>query len=117
MEFIKKLMEFIKAVAADERIPPRDKKVLLALTALVISPVDIIPDWIPVIGMLDDVILVAVILDYLFNVLDTEILLSHYPWGMKSFTRTRNAARLIAVITPNWIKKRIWKYEGSIYKG
>lgn len=117
MEFIKNLMDFIKAVAGDERIPPRDKKVLLALTALVISPVDIIPDWIPVIGLLDDVVLVAVILDYLFNVLDSEILLSHYPWGMKSFSRLRTSARLIAMFTPKWIKKRIWQYEASPYKG
>lgn len=117
MEFFKKLVEFIKAVAADERIPARDKKVLLGLTALVVSPVDIIPDWIPVLGQLDDIILIAVILDYLFNVLDSEILLSHYPWGMKSFARIRGSARLIAILTPNWIKRRIWQYEGSPYKG
>ncbi len=117
MEFFKKLVEFIKAVATDERIPARDKKVLMVLTALVISPFDIIPDWIPVLGMMDDIVIIAIILDYLFNVLEPEILLSHYPWGMKSFTRTRAAARLIAIITPGWVKRRIWKFEGSPYKG
>lgn len=116
MEFFKKLVDFIRKVAADDRIPPRDKKVLLALTALVISPVDIIPDWIPVFGLLDDMVLIAVILDYLFNVLDEEILLSHYPWGMKSFVRMRATARMIATFTPGFIKKKIWQYEGSPYK-
>ena len=116
MQFFKKLIEFVRAVAGDERIPARDKKVLLALTALVISPVDFIPDWIPVIGMLDDLIMIAIILDYLFNVLDNEILLSHYPWGMKSFARMRRSARLIAILTPGFIKRRIWKYEHSPYR-
>ena len=115
MTFFKKLIDFVRAVAGDERIPARDKKVLLALTALVISPIDIIPDWIPIIGMLDDLVMVALILDYLFNVLDDEILLSHYPWGMKSFGNVRRSARVIALFTPNFIKKRIWKYEHSPY--
>jgi uncharacterized membrane protein YkvA (DUF1232 family) len=117
MEFFKKLVDFIKAVATDERIPDRDKKLLLVLTALVISPVDIIPDWIPILGQMDDLLIIAIVLDYLFNVLDTQILLSHYPWGMKSFQRIRLFARMIAMLTPGWVKKRIWKYEGSPYKG
>jgi uncharacterized membrane protein YkvA (DUF1232 family) len=116
MGFLQNLTEFIKAVAQDERIPARDKKVLLGLVALVISPIDLIPDWIPIIGLLDDVIYLALILDYLFNVLDQEILLSHYPWGMKSFANLRRVARTIAALTPTFIKNRIWKYQPSVYR-
>jgi uncharacterized membrane protein YkvA (DUF1232 family) len=116
MRFFKDLRDFIRNVANDERIPARDKKVLLALVALIISPFDIIPDWIPIIGMLDDLVLLAVVLDYLFNVLDNEILLSHYPWGMKSFAALRRTARIFALLTPQFIKRKIWKYEGSPYK-
>lgn len=115
MGFIKKLVDFIREVAEDQRIPERDKTVLLALLALVISPIDIIPDWIPIIGILDDTLIIALILDYLFNVLDQEILLSHYPWGMKSFTRLRRGAQLITLITPTFIKNKIWKYRPSPY--
>ena len=116
MGFFKDLIQFIKEVAGDERIPERDKKVVLAMLALVISPFDLIPDWIPIIGVLDDLVLIALILDYFFNILDQEILLSHYPWGMKSFVRIRRAARIIALLTPGFIKNRIWKYQPSVYK-
>lgn len=116
MSFLKELTGFIKNVANDERIPNRDKTVVLAMLALVISPFDIIPDWIPVIGMLDDFILIALILDYFFNVLDQEILLSHYPWGLKSYTRVSRAARIVALLTPTFIKNRIWKYQPSVYR-
>jgi uncharacterized membrane protein YkvA (DUF1232 family) len=116
MEFLKKLGKFLKDVAQDERIPDRDKAVLTAMIALIISPIDIIPDWIPVIGVLDDMVLAAIVLDYICNVLDDEVLLSHYPWGMKSYVRMKKAARVIAALTPQPIKTRIWQYQPDPYR-
>jgi uncharacterized membrane protein YkvA (DUF1232 family) len=116
MRFLKKLIDFIRAVAHDERIPGRDKKILLALLALVLSPIDIIPDWIPILGVLDDAVILAMVLDYLFNVLDDDIILSHYPWGMKSYSALRRIARFLTILTPRFIKNKIWSYEGSPYR-
>ena len=114
-KFANDLIEFIKKVGADERIPSRDKKVIIALVALVISPFDILPDWIPIIGLIDDIVILAIVLDYLFNVLDQNILLSHYPWGMKSYTWIRRAARTITGLTPTFVKNWVWKYEPDPY--
>lgn len=102
-------------VANDSRIPGRDKKVLLAMIALLISPFDIIPDWIPVIGLLDDFIILSFIMDYFFTVLDSNLLLSHYPWGMKSFARLRAIARGMQFCVPSFVKKRLWTYVGDPY--
>lgn len=113
--FFTELVGFVKNVANDERIPARDKKVLMALVALIVSPLDIIPDWIPIIGVFDDVILLAIVLDYLFNILDQNILLSHYPWGMKSYTWVRRAARTVTGLTPTFVKNWVWKYEADPY--
>lgn len=116
MTFFRKLIDFVKAVANDERIPPRDKRVILALLALILSPIDLIPDWIPLIGVVDDFVIMAIVLDYFFNVLDDQILLSHYPWGMKSFVTVRRIARFVTVLTPPILKNKIWKYEPSVFK-
>ena len=110
MNFFKKLHQFLTDVAHDQRIPPRDKKVLLALIVLIISPIDFIPDWIPVIGMLDDFVIFCIIMDYFFSVLDSEVILSHYPWGMKSFSSLRRFARAVGFIVPRFFKKILWKY-------
>jgi uncharacterized membrane protein YkvA (DUF1232 family) len=115
MKYLKELLNFIKNVANDPRIPATDKKVLLVLVALIISPIDIIPDWIPIIGILDDILLMAIVLDYFFNHLDETILLSHYPWSMKSFIRLKKAARFIAFLAPNWVKTKVWKFKPDIY--
>jgi len=115
MKFLKDLKKFLIDVANDTRIPARDKKVLLAMIALLISPIDLIPDWIPLFGLLDDLIILSIILDYFFSVLDSQLLLSHYPWGMKSFARLRSLSRMLQFFVPNFVKKRLWQYVGSPY--
>ena len=115
MKFWNDLKSFIKSVSQDERIPERDKKVLMGMVALIVSPIDLIPDWIPFFGQLDDLILISIILDYFFTVLDSRILLSHYPWDMKSFARVRSIARTLQFFVPRFVKKKLWMYVGDPY--
>ena len=60
--------------------------------------------------------MLALVLDYFFNVLDDQILLSHYPAGVKSLAAIRRMAGTIAFLTPSSIRKRIWSYEASPYR-
>lgn len=110
MKFLKDLKDFLTNVAHDSRIPERDKKVLLALIVLIVSPFDLIPDWIPVFGMMDDFVIACLILDYFFSILDHQILLTHYPWDMKSFTRLRKFSQMFSLFVPRFLKTKIWKY-------
>ncbi len=115
MKFLNDLKNFLVNTAKDPRIPERDKKILLAMIALVMSPFDIIPDWIPLFGILDDLIIVSIILDYFFSVLDREVLLSHYPWGMKSFVKLKSITHVTQFFVPRFVKKKLWSYVGSPY--
>jgi uncharacterized membrane protein YkvA (DUF1232 family) len=114
-KFFLDLKMFLKSTSQDERIPLNDKRILLALIALVLSPFDIIPDWIPIIGMLDDLIIISFVLDYFFSVLDSRILLSHFPWDLKAYTRLKKIAKGLQIFVPRFIKKRIWSYVGDPY--
>jgi uncharacterized membrane protein YkvA (DUF1232 family) len=116
LAWFKKLSRFVQDVSKDERIPERDKIVLAGLLALIVSPVDFIPDWIPVVGQLDDIVMIALVLDYLFGQLDEMILLSHYPWGMKSYARVRAFARVMGLLAPGFLKRRIWAYLPDPYR-
>jgi uncharacterized membrane protein YkvA (DUF1232 family) len=115
MKFLKDLKNFLVNTANDPRIPARDKKILLAMIALLISPFDIIPDWIPIFGLLDDFIILSFILDYFFSVLDSNVLLSHFPWDMKAFARLRSIARGLQFLVPRFVKKKLWSYVGEPY--
>jgi uncharacterized membrane protein YkvA (DUF1232 family) len=108
-------IQFLKDVSNDDRIPSRDKKVLLIMIGLIISPIDFIPDWIPIIGILDDLVILSLILDYFFEYLDNKVLLFHYPFGMRSFIWLKRTSKIITRFTPQFIRNRIWKYKPDIY--
>lgn len=56
------LLRLLKRLAADKSLPRGVRVRLWLLLAFVISPIDLIPDFIPVIGYLDDAVLVALVL-------------------------------------------------------
>jgi len=57
LEVIRKLPSYgrlVWSLARDERVPMRQKLLLGGIAAYLASPIDLIPDFIPVIGQLDD---------------------------------------------------------------
>jgi uncharacterized membrane protein YkvA (DUF1232 family) len=60
--FVPDCAVFFSRLLRDERIPRRQKLLLAALVAYLALPFDLVPDFIPVIGQLDDAILVVLVL-------------------------------------------------------
>lgn len=52
----------LRALAADDRVPMRAKLVLLGLALYLLNPIDLIPDFVPIIGYLDDIVIAAALL-------------------------------------------------------
>ena len=52
----------VMRLTRDPRVPRRRKLMLIALVAYLSLPFDLVPDFIPVAGQLDDVIIVALVL-------------------------------------------------------
>lgn len=107
---MKKTRRFFTEIYLDERIPKRDKWVFIALLATMGLRVLFIPDWIPYLGKLDVLLLLGLLGDYCSNVLDQNILLSHYPWRMKSFARVRRFGQFLAFFAPKFIGDHLWLY-------
>jgi uncharacterized membrane protein YkvA (DUF1232 family) len=55
-------LALIRRLVADPSTPRRHRLLLLALVAYLASPIDLIPDFIPVLGQLDDAIAVVLVL-------------------------------------------------------
>jgi uncharacterized membrane protein YkvA (DUF1232 family) len=60
--FIPDCVVLVTRLAHDPRVPRRRKLLLLVLIGYLASPIDLIPDFIPVAGQLDDAIIVALVL-------------------------------------------------------
>jgi uncharacterized membrane protein YkvA (DUF1232 family) len=66
-------------LAKDPRVRRRYKVMLAGVVAYLAMPVDLIPDFIPVAGQLDDAIIVALALRALLRGTDEGILAEHWP--------------------------------------
>jgi uncharacterized membrane protein YkvA (DUF1232 family) len=101
---MRKLIDFLRDIAEDERIPLKNRIVLGGLLAYLLTPIDLIPDFIPIIGWLDDAFVTLLILDYVFNSADTEIILQHYPWNKKGFRSMRIYVERLSWLVPPRLK-------------
>jgi uncharacterized membrane protein YkvA (DUF1232 family) len=63
----------------DPRVPRRQKLLLFALAGYLALPFDLIPDFIPVAGQLDDVIVVALVLRSLLRGGGEPLVREHWP--------------------------------------
>ena len=60
--FIPDCVVLVTRLAREPRVPRRRKLLLLALAGYLLLPFDLVPDFIPVAGQLDDAIIVALVL-------------------------------------------------------
>src|SRR5262245_66075415 len=61
------VVRLVARLAADPVLPRSAKIALAAAVVYLMSPVDLIPDFVPFLGYLDDALLVAVVLDGVLN--------------------------------------------------
>jgi hypothetical protein len=74
-----KLPGRLRRVAADPRTPRRARWWLIGLAVYIASPIDPIPDFLPVIGYLDEVMLVPLILRRVRQMIPEEVWQEHFP--------------------------------------
>ncbi len=77
--FVPDCVVLFRRLLADERIPRRRKLALVALLGYLASPIDLVPDFIPVAGQLDDVLAVVLVLRFVLRSADDDLLAEHWP--------------------------------------
>jgi uncharacterized membrane protein YkvA (DUF1232 family) len=77
--FIPDCIVLTRRLLSDPRVPLRRKLLLGLLAAYLAMPFDLVPDFIPVAGQLDDAILVALVLRAILRSGGEELLREHWP--------------------------------------
>ena len=79
MRLLPHLLRMLKRLAVDPQMPRRIRVGLLLLLAFIASPIDLIPDVIPVIGFADDMIITGLVLRWIARRAGPDALAQHWP--------------------------------------
>jgi uncharacterized membrane protein YkvA (DUF1232 family) len=87
--FIPDCVVLVKRLLRDPRVPRRRKLLLGLLIVYLGMPFDLVPDFIPVAGQLDDAIVVALVLRSIVRAGGEALLVEHWPGPERTLTIVR----------------------------
>jgi uncharacterized membrane protein YkvA (DUF1232 family) len=77
--FIPDCVTTVRRLRKDPRVPRRAKIAIVVAGIWVASPIDLIPEFLPIIGPLDDIVVVALALRYAGRQVPREVLMAAWP--------------------------------------
>ena len=72
--FVPDLVRLVRSLVGDRAVPLAVRAALVFLLVWLVSPIDLIPDFIPVLGPLDDVVVAVIVLRFVRRRLGLEAL-------------------------------------------
>lgn len=84
--------------ARDPRVPWYAKAFALAVAVYALSPIDLIPDFIPIVGLLDEAILLPLAMLIAVRLIPPELMAEHRKTAAAALDRPVSRAGMIAVI-------------------
>ncbi len=94
------LVKLVYRLMKDQRLPRRSKMVLGAILGYIVVPIDVVPDFIPVLGQADDFLLLAYGVRHIIDVAGAEIVLEHWDGSQDVLHLVETAAGLAAGMLP-----------------
>ena len=91
--FVPDCVTTVRRLRKDPRVPRRAKVAIVIAGVWVASPIDLIPEFIPVIGPLDDIVVVALALRYAGRQVPRDVLLAAWPGEPRLLERLIGPAR------------------------
>jgi uncharacterized membrane protein YkvA (DUF1232 family) len=82
--FIPDCIVLVRRLLGDPRVPRRHKLLLGALVGYLALPLDLVPDFIPIAGHIDDALIVVVALRAVLRGSGSELLREHWPGPERS---------------------------------
>lgn len=101
-----RLLKLLYRLARDPRVPARSKATLFILGGYLASPIDVIPDFIPGIGQLDDIAIVAFVLDQMLNRIPEDIVREHWDGEEDVLQVLKEILDISTAFIPGWLRNR-----------
>src|SRR5688572_19567713 len=107
------LLKLLGRLLKDPRVPRRSKLLLGGSLAYVMSPIDVLPDFIPVAGVMDDVFLVAFALNHLIERAGHEIVVEHWDGPQDVLGMIQSVLQTVTDVVPVRIRRMMSKLAGE----
>ncbi len=112
MHYIKQLPNYVRllfGLLTDSRVSPVDKLLVAGAIAYIIMPIDLIPDFIPFFGEIDDLYLLLLALQRLIAHAGRDVLLDHWAGDPEDLAdlNLRQAMVSAAFFLPKRIRRRL----------
>ena len=92
-EFLPSCVATARALRRHPDVPRRAKVALLVAIVWVVSPIDLLPEFLPVIGPLDDVVAVVLLIRYAARSVPRELLMDAWPTDPRLLERLLSGGR------------------------
>ena len=91
--FVPDCIVLVTRLAHESRVPRRRKLLLLAVVGYLTLPFDLVPDFIPIAGILDDAVIVALVLRHFVRTSGEELIRELWPGPGQSLSVILGLAR------------------------
>ena len=112
MYYIKQLPQYVRllgGLVTDRRVAMVDKMLVLGAIAYIVMPIDLIPDFIPFFGEIDDVYILVLALQRLVSNAGRTVLIDHWTGDVRDLAdiNLRGAIAAAAFFLPRRIRRRL----------
>lgn len=106
---IPNFIKLLYRLVVDSRVMAKEKAILLGTLAYVISPLDFLPDVIPFIGQIDDLLLLALILNRFLNSVERSVILEFWDGPESLLATVRKIIDFTRYLLPQGVYEKVVK--------
>jgi uncharacterized membrane protein YkvA (DUF1232 family) len=92
LRLVPDVVRLVRRLVADRSVPRSVRIALVALLGYLLLPIDLVPDVIPVVGYLDDAVIVALVLRFVTRRAGADALDRHWPGTAEGLRALRSIA-------------------------
>lgn len=104
------LAKLVARLSRDPRVPVRARRLAGALAVYAALPIDLAPDWIPLVGLADDLLALAVAVTVLVDSSPPDVVAEHWDGTPETLGRVLVGAALVMDFMParmRWVIRRL----------
>lgn len=110
------LVRLSAGLARDARVPTRNKIIFAGVAGYFLLPNDFVPDWMPGIGRLDDVIMLCIGLDAILNHVPEEVLSDYWQGDPALLDMIRSGVHTATEFVPDKVMRMLYPSSNQLVR-